>query len=73
METPTRRITVTSSLNRISTDLLQNRVAVRGGQAFGQIFKDDVNGFSSTSDISFMHCTLPAINEARKPAMRHHY
>jgi hypothetical protein len=55
METPRRRITVTSSLKGISTDQLENRVAVRGGQAFGQIFKDDVNGFPSTSDISCMH------------------
>jgi hypothetical protein len=29
-ETPSRRITVTSSLNEISTDLLGNRVVVRG-------------------------------------------
>jgi hypothetical protein len=30
-ETPRRRITVTSSLNEISTDQLGNRVAVRRG------------------------------------------
>jgi hypothetical protein len=58
-----RRMTVTSSLNEISTDQLGIRVVVREGgvtpptpmhsflqQASGQIFKDDVNGFSSTSD-----------------------
>jgi hypothetical protein len=58
-----------SSLNEISTDQLGNRmVVVRGEgvtspsahphpflqQASGQIFKDDVNGFSSISDISYM-------------------
>jgi hypothetical protein len=53
-------ITVTSSLNKMG-----KRMMVRGEtflahplpflqQAFGQIFKDDVNGFSSISDISFM-------------------
>jgi hypothetical protein len=47
--TPRRRITVTSSLNEISTDWLGNRVAVSG-----HIFKDDVNGFSSASDKGFM-------------------
>ncbi len=71
-----RRITVTSSLNEISTDQLGNRVMVKGGwggggvgvnpaayislqQAFGQIFKDDVSGFPSSSDICFMSFTLP--------------
>jgi hypothetical protein len=38
-ETLRRRITVTSSLNEISTDQ----------QASGHIFKDDVNGFFSNS------------------------
>ncbi len=28
-------------------------------QASGQVFKDDVNGFSSTSDICFMICPCP--------------
>ncbi len=68
-----RRITTTSSINEVSTNQLENRVVMREGQAFRQIFKDDVNGFSSTSDISCMHCTHPAINDARKPAMRQHY
>ncbi len=55
---------VTSSLNETSTDQLGNRVVVRLRgvspplppflqQADGQIFKDDVNGFSSISDICF--------------------
>jgi hypothetical protein len=66
METQTRRITVTSSLNEVSTNQLESRVVVRGRKVFGQIFKDDVNFFSSTSDISFMHCTHPAINDAKK-------
>jgi hypothetical protein len=59
-ETHRRRITVTSSLNQISTDQLGKWGG--GGspphpflqQAFGQIFKDVVNGFSSPSDICFM-------------------
>jgi hypothetical protein len=62
-ETPSRRITVTSSLEELSTNQLGNRVVVRGGgvtvhpflqQASGKIYKDDVNGLSSTSDICFM-------------------
>jgi hypothetical protein len=57
-ETPRRRITVTSSLIEVSTNQLENGVVVRGGQTFGQIFKDDVNGFSSTSDISFMQLMM---------------
>jgi hypothetical protein len=55
-ETPRRRITVTSSVDKVSTDQLGNRVVVRGRginpptptpfystvqQASGQIFKDD--------------------------------
>jgi hypothetical protein len=54
-----------SSSNEISTDKLGNRVVVMGGfitptprpslpQASVQIFKDDVNGFSSISDICFV-------------------
>jgi hypothetical protein len=40
-------------LGKISMDQLGNKVVVRGGGVtpFGQIFKDDVNGFSSSSDI----------------------
>jgi hypothetical protein len=57
------RITVTSSLNEISTDQLGNRLVMRNGWLLGpppplsnysytgQIFKDDVYGFSSISDI----------------------
>ncbi len=59
-ETP-RTIAVTSSLNRISKGQLGNRVVVRGGGVtplaptlLQQICKDEVNGFSSTSDISFV-------------------
>ncbi len=62
-ETPRRRITVTSSLNKISTNQPGNTVGggeVRRGltspalhpflkQPSRQIFKDDVNGFPSTS------------------------
>ncbi len=63
-ETP-RRITATSSSNEISTDQLGNRVLVKGigvtppahtpfyKRFLGQIFKDDVNGFSSL-DICFI-------------------
>ena len=48
-----RRITVMSSLNKISTAQLGNRVGRGIGrysvhQTSGQIFKDDKNGFSST-------------------------
>jgi hypothetical protein len=61
-ETPRRRITFTSSLNELSTDQLGNRVGDEGEavlrpflqQASRQILQDDVNGFSSTSDICFI-------------------
>ncbi len=61
-ETPRRRIAVTSSLNEISTDQLGKRVEVRGERRYsarphpaaGQIFKDDVIGFSSISDFFFV-------------------
>jgi hypothetical protein len=52
-----------SSLHEISTDQLENRVVVKREalpcrlclqQASGQIFKDDVNGYPSTSDIWFV-------------------
>jgi hypothetical protein len=55
-------------------DQLGNRVAVRGKaflhpphpflqQASGEIFEDDVNGFSSTADICFMvYCVSGIIN-----------
>jgi hypothetical protein len=53
-ETPRRRITVTSSLNEISTDHLMMGL-VAGGEALLRpppplftSFLDDVNGFSST-------------------------
>ncbi len=58
--TPRRRITVTSSLNLISMDQLGDRVEALLRphpflrQASGQIFKDDVNAFSSISDFCFM-------------------
>jgi hypothetical protein len=66
-ETSWMRITVTSSLNEISTDQVENKMVVSGGggrrysalipfykQASGQIFNDDVNGISSTLDICLM-------------------
>jgi hypothetical protein len=56
-------------------DQLENRVAVREEeflhppphpflqQASGEIFEDDVNGFSSTADICFMvYCVSGIIN-----------
>ncbi len=59
-ETPRRRITVTSSFNESA----RNGVGVGCTtpyqllqQSSGQIFKDDVNGFSSTSDICFSGIT----------------
>jgi hypothetical protein len=63
----------TSSLNGTSTVQLGNRLVARGvrrysvsysltEQASGQIFKDDVNGFSSTSDICFMVVTQRVSN-----------
>jgi hypothetical protein len=53
-----RRITVTSSLNEISTDQLGTRVRPPLMHPFLQraaawICKDDVNGFSFTSDSCF--------------------
>ncbi len=57
---------ITSSLNEIPMEWMGNRSLVGGGgvtpphpplstsQASGQILKDDVKGFSSTSDICFM-------------------
>ncbi len=63
------RITVTSSLNEISTDPLRRVVGRVGGDGrcyyarthaplsssgFWTEFKDDVNGISSSSDIYFM-------------------
>ncbi len=68
-ETPKRRITVMSSLNKISTDhlgkygggeevLLRRPPPPLLQQSFEQLFKDDVNGFSSTSAYScFMICS----------------
>jgi hypothetical protein len=63
-EKPRRRLR--HLLNEISTDQLGNRVVLRwrmemrysaapplSTQADGQIFKGDVNGFSSISDICF--------------------
>jgi hypothetical protein len=68
---PRRRIPVRSSSNRISMDQLGNRLRVKGGKCYvvcphapllqeasGQILKDDVNGFSSTSIICFLEETL---------------
>jgi hypothetical protein len=64
-KTPRKRNAITLFLNKISTEQPGNRVVVRGEvllrlppfllqQASGPICKDDVNGFSSTSNISFM-------------------
>jgi hypothetical protein len=57
-ETPRRRLTVTSSLIEISTDQLRNNVVVVREEALPlptagawANMKDDVNGFSSVSDI----------------------
>jgi hypothetical protein len=60
-ETPKRRIRVTSSSNEIFTGHLEKRKVVRGeallhhppplSTASRRIFKDDVNGFSPSSDI----------------------
>ncbi len=65
-----RRITVTSSLYKLSTDQLRNRVGVRGSlprpplalftaSFHGQIVEDVVNGLPSTSDICFMSLSIP--------------
>jgi hypothetical protein len=69
-ETQRRKKTKMSSLSEVSTDQLGNRV-VRGcgtllpipfsQQACGQILKDDVNGFSSTSDIFAWCCSVSLI------------
>jgi hypothetical protein len=53
---------VTSSLNKIYTVQLGNRVEVEGSTArfcTRTGFKDDVNGFSSTSNI----CFVPSITQ----------
>jgi hypothetical protein len=60
-ETPWRRIAVTSPFNEISMYQLGKGVAallrlppsLSPADYSGQMFKDDVNGFSSTSDICF--------------------
>jgi hypothetical protein len=66
-ETPSRRITVTSSFYEISTDQLWNKggdEGLRGGvippapffsysRLLDRLLKDDVKGFSFTSDIFF--------------------
>jgi hypothetical protein len=67
----TWRIAVTSSLNDISTNQLENRAGVRGEavlvtlppvytaqQSSRQKFKDGMDGFSSISDICFMLARL---------------
>jgi hypothetical protein len=56
-ETPSKRLTVTSSLIEISTDQLGNNVVVReealplSTVGVWTNIKDDVNGFSPVSDI----------------------
>jgi hypothetical protein len=56
-ETPRRRLMVTSSLIEISTDQLGNNVVMREESlplptvGIWTYIKDDVNGFSSVSDI----------------------
>jgi hypothetical protein len=68
-ETPRRRISVTSSVNIFQTERKIGLYIVRGKvilrpphsvlqQASGQIFKDDVNGFSSYSTICFMTVSI---------------
>ncbi len=74
-ETLRMKITVMSSLNKMDKDQLGNRVVVRGEvflhppphpflqQASGEIFEDDMNGFSSTADICCMvYCVSGIIN-----------
>jgi hypothetical protein len=64
-----KRIPITSSLGEIFTDQLENRVVVRGGEAllrpplsttdfWTDIYKHDVNCFSSSSDIYFITALL---------------
>ncbi len=59
----TKRRKITSSLNEISVDQLKYRMVWGGGgtptnhfykKPHGQLFKDDVNGLSSVSDVCFM-------------------
>jgi hypothetical protein len=67
-ETPKKGITVSSSLIKYSRISRVNRVMVKGRRYSAptpfysrrhdrNVLKDDVNGFSSTSDICFM-CTI---------------
>ncbi len=73
-ETPRRRITVTSSLNKISMEQLENMVVWRGGgvtppasiQASRQLYKYNVNNFSSTSNVCFMFSTYDVCPEPFK-------
>jgi hypothetical protein len=66
-ETPKKRITITSSLKEISEDFNREKGADEGGcvtpldltlstlqRDSGHIFKDDVNGFPTYSDIFFI-------------------
>jgi hypothetical protein len=56
-ETLRKKITVLSSFNEKSTDKLGSRVEV---VASGQIFKDDVKGFSSTSEREMVFWLKPS-------------
>ncbi len=56
-----RRITVTSSLNKISTNQLGNRAVT---VTSGQIIKND--GFFSSSDICFMSATISPFSRTAK-------
>ena len=80
-----QKIMVTSSLHEISPDQLGNRVLCwwEGKEllhppptlsiqvASGQIFKDDVNGFSSTSDICFMFIIFPEVAKVNRGMISH--
>ena len=68
-----KRIPITSSLGEIFTDQLENRVVVRGGEAllrpplsttdfWTDIYKHDVNCFSSSSDIYFITALLREVH-----------
>ncbi len=73
-ETPRRRISVTSSLNEISTEQLGKRVVWVGGKRYyapdpssggfriNIVYKDDVNDLSSPTDICTWHSLSKASN-----------
>jgi hypothetical protein len=68
-ETPRRRITATSSFNKISTDP-NPKPQTFLQQASGQISKDDVNGFSSSPGY-LLHDCMAGTKYSDTPPLSH--